>query len=731
MMKSSICTLLMCLTISVMAQEDFVQHNLIDEYLTGFEVGDFDNDGDLDVFGVWLRYQAPNRIFLYRNVGGEGADLFQKEIIDLENEGGHHIALADMDNDGDLDAVLSGEDTNNIVLFSNNGDGTFTEIPLGVTGGTQVEVADYEGDGDLDIITLDTENKRVYVHIDNGGNQFSTLTSKTVADDPEDISLGDMDGDGDTDIALVFGLSFGKQVVVLENKGFTILTEKVVFEDDLRSADEIYIADMNNDNRQDMVVLDQERILIFTNLGNLSFDFQSYEDPNNTSDFLTGLGLGDFNGDGKIDMCVSDFSQSEIVWFKNNYANGIYDFQVAGEVGRYTGARNFRSADFDLDGDLDVVSTAADFAWHENQVTQIEPPFTVFDAISESPDHTTLETAIIAAELSVDLDNEGAIFTIFAPTDAAFNQLPAGVLDALLDDPMGELKDILLYHVLDTNVPSSDLMNGQTVMTLNGKDITITIDNNEVFINEAQVTVADIMTDNGVVHVIDAVLMIPRTTIFDIIQDSPNHTVLETAILAAGLDDELEGEELLTVFAPTDAAFAQLPAGALNALLDDPMGALAQTLLYHVVDGNVLSTDLMDGQSVVTLNGESLTIAINNNTISINDSEVTVANIETDNGVVHVVSTVIQPPNSTKDIATIQLNTYPNPVTDLLTIEMPNEILGQAVTALLIDNLGITIKSFTLTENVNTILVSDIPAGIYHLSIEAKNTRAYQLISIH
>jgi hypothetical protein len=119
-----------------------------------------------------------------------------------------------------------------------------------------------------------------------------------------------------------------------------------------------------------------------------------------------------------------------------------------------------------------------------------------------------LETAVIAAGLADDLSGAGP-FTVFAPTDAAFAALPAGTIDALLADPTGDLANILLYHVLGASVKSTDLSDGQTATTLLGKDITVTINANGVFINNAKVTVADIMADNGVVHVIDAVLLPP------------------------------------------------------------------------------------------------------------------------------------------------------------------------------------------------------------------------------
>jgi hypothetical protein len=133
----------------------------------------------------------------------------------------------------------------------------------------------------------------------------------------------------------------------------------------------------------------------------------------------------------------------------------------------------------------------------------------VVDIIVDSPDHGTLESAVVDAGLVDALSAEGP-FTVFAPTDAAFAALPAGFLDGLSTE---ELTDILLYHVISgAKVMSETLTDGQTATTMLNEDITVTINNDGIFINEAQVTIADIEAQNGVVHVIDAVLTPEETT---------------------------------------------------------------------------------------------------------------------------------------------------------------------------------------------------------------------------
>ena len=193
---------------------------------------------------------------------------------------------------------------------------------------------------------------------------------------------------------------------------------------------------------------------------------------------------------------------------------------------------------------------------------------TITDIVVASPDHTILETAVIAAQLNDDLAAPGTL-TLFAPTDAAFAALPPGTLNQLLMDPTGDLAQILLYHVLGETVTSNQLSDGQMATTLQGKDITVTIDGSDVFINDAQVTMADIPASNGVVHVIDAVL-IPPVNVVDVIVESPDHTILETAVIAAELADDLSGDGPFTVFAPTDACLQCITSRSFRCLIDGP-----------------------------------------------------------------------------------------------------------------------------------------------------------------
>jgi uncharacterized surface protein with fasciclin (FAS1) repeats len=159
------------------------------------------------------------------------------------------------------------------------------------------------------------------------------------------------------------------------------------------------------------------------------------------------------------------------------------------------------------------------------------------------------------------------------------------------------------------------------------------------------------------------------TTIWDIIVNSPNHTTLETAVLEAGLVGALSALEPLTVFAPTDAAFAALPSGTLESLLMNPAGDLTTILLYHATSSPILSSELSNGQSISTLIGEDLTVQIDT-AIFINNAKIIVQDIIADNGIVHVIDAVLIPSSilSVSEVAD-SFHLFPNPADETLFIQ--------------------------------------------------------------
>ncbi len=277
-----------------------------------------------------------------------------------------------------------------------------------------------------------------------------------------------------------------------------------------------------------------------------------------------------------------------------------------------------------------------------------EAPKSIVDIAVADGRFTTLVAALQAAGLVETLAGEGP-FTVFAPTDDAFAKLPAGTVEALLSDPE-QLSAILLYHVVAGKVMASDAKMLNEAETVNGAKIMITSQGEMLKVNDSQVVLGDIEASNGVIHVIDAVLLPPQKNILDIATENGSFTTLLAAIKAAGLEETLMGEGPFTVFAPTDDAFAKLPAGTVEALLADPE-ALANILLYHVAPGKLMAADVLAQEYLAMANGESSRIKSDMDKAMIDGAEIVTTDIEAGNGVIHVIDSVILPGKSVADLA--------------------------------------------------------------------------------
>ena len=265
--------------------------------------------------------------------------------------------------------------------------------------------------------------------------------------------------------------------------------------------------------------------------------------------------------------------------------------------------------------------------------------------------HDSLVAAVIQAELLTTLQGEGP-FTVFAPTDQAFTD--AGIDLAALDTPEGKqtLSDILLYHVIASEVLSSAVTDCLSADSVNTNPLSFTVDDSGVMVNNATVVTPDVQTSNGVIHVIDKVLL-PTTTPNDIprtAQCTGSHATLVGAVIQAELLTTLQGEGPFTVFAPTDQAFidAGINLAALNT--EEGKAQLTDILLHHVyISEAVLSSQITDGATLSMANGDNITISVTDGSVMIGDATVTLADVATSNGVIHVVDKVIMPPSDVVD----------------------------------------------------------------------------------
>ena len=271
----------------------------------------------------------------------------------------------------------------------------------------------------------------------------------------------------------------------------------------------------------------------------------------------------------------------------------------------------------------------------------------IVDIALETDAFSTLVAALTKADLVSALQGDGP-FTVFAPTNDAFAALLNDLGVSSLDDLTAEqLTPILLYHVVSGDVRSDALSNGY-VSTLsdgpNGTKVSLSVDitNGVMLNNSINVTTADVEATNGVIHIIDKVLLPPSVVSTAI--NNPAFSTLVAAVVKANLVDALSATGPFTVFAPTNDAFAALLSDLGASSLDDVTAEqLTPILLYHVVSGNNVSTDLSSGM-VSTLNDDSsLSIDVSNGVTINGNTQVIIADVQSTNGVVHAIDRVLMP----------------------------------------------------------------------------------------
>ena len=251
----------------------------------------------------------------------------------------------------------------------------------------------------------------------------------------------------------------------------------------------------------------------------------------------------------------------------------------------------------------------------------------------------TLVKAVEAAGLADTLSGTGP-FTVFAPTDDAFAQLPDGALESLLKNPEA-LKSVLLFHVVPGKVMAADVVKLKAAKTALGQSVVIDTSKG-VRVESANVVKTDITASNGIIHVIDAVIL-PKNDIIEAARSAGSFKTLLAAIDAADLTDTFRGAGPFTVFAPTDEAFAKLPKETLDGLLKDK-AKLASILTYHVVSGKVMAADVVKLKEAKTVQGQSVKIDASSG-VEVNNAKVLKTDVPATNGVIHVIDSVLLPPD--------------------------------------------------------------------------------------
>ena len=357
----------------------------------------------------------------------------------------------------------------------------------------------------------------------------------------------------------------------------------------------------------------------------------------------------------------------------------------------------------------------------------------IIEIVNDSDDFDILEAAVVKGNLAERLGGRGP-FTVFAPTDAAFEA--AGISVTTISNMMAaDVESLLRFHVVSGKFDSDDLTSGN-LLTLGGESVVVNVDGSNVTVDGVNVTQTDIEASNGVIHIVESVLTPPPPGLTEAATEE-GLTVLLSALAAAQLDGALASGDGLTIFAPTNDAFtAFLDAIGQSSLDDIPASVLAEVLNYHVVDasgGALASTDLAPTQTVTTLSGEDVVITVDNGTVALNpdtdNAVVGTADVQTLSGFVHVIDKVLVPPSITPILGTIVAPAYfnkdfttliaavnaadeANPEADILETLLSNGPSDAGLTLFAPTNQAFADAGITNLDNVSDILVDVLT---YHL----------------
>lgn len=274
----------------------------------------------------------------------------------------------------------------------------------------------------------------------------------------------------------------------------------------------------------------------------------------------------------------------------------------------------------------------------------MKPTSDIVSTAKEAGSFGTLVAALEKAELVDALRAKGP-FTVFAPTDAAFDALPAGTVEKLLlPENRARLVAILKYHVVPARLDGGEVSKRTGAVSLLGQRLDVLRASGELRVDTARVVKADIQCENGVIHVIDRVLLPSSTTLVETAAEAGTFATLVRAVGAAHLADALAGEGPFTVLAPTDKAFAKLPEGTLESLLRaENRDKLAAILKRHVVPARVYAADAVRAGAAKTLGGDTVRFGIRDGRLVVDGARVVGTDIDARNGVIHVIDRVLLP----------------------------------------------------------------------------------------
>ena len=335
--------------------------------------GDMDNDGDLDIVSASYR---DDKIAWYENDGKNNPN-FLKHTITVIEEGAISVEIGDIDNDGDLDIVSASYDDNNISWYENDGNinPTFSShvVSTNVNGAVSVDLGDIDSDGDLDIVSASYLNNSIQWHENDGKSfpNFKTIEITNNFNEVRSVNIGDYNNDGSLDIASASVKE--DEIAILFNGGDADLRfTKNIVSTQADGAYYIYSSDINMDGNKDLVSASiyDDKIAWYENDGEISPSFKTHVVSLN-ADAARSVHSADLDNDGDVDIISASYYDDKIAWYEND-GEISPSFKTHVVSLNADAARSVHSADLDNDGDVDIISASYNddkIAWYQNNLT--------------------------------------------------------------------------------------------------------------------------------------------------------------------------------------------------------------------------------------------------------------------------------------------------------------------------------------------------------------------------
>ncbi|MEZ4907014.1 MAG: T9SS type A sorting domain-containing protein [Saprospiraceae bacterium] len=369
-------TILTALFFSVgISSQDFISHSLNSDYFIGDQIAaDFDNDGDLDLYGIEFFYAQPNALVKMTNHCDEEPLKFTYNLK-TGIEANRMMSSGDYNGDGYIDVMISiGFTESSIWYYKNDGTGSFEAIDLGIKGVQYAENFDYDADGDIDLIVKD-KGANFNILVNDGNGNFTNSKSFSLSGVESEFKIADFDDDGLLDIVLGEDKFIDSEIFLYHNKG-NFQFEEILLDIGVDyDMNQLQICDINKDGKMDIMYVENKYFNLLINKGNNEFAKNQLYERSSSFGYYSAFALSDIDYDGDIDIFLCDYEKDGLIFYKNSGDSNYQGFERT-KIS-IASSENITIGDFTCDGKNDIF-----IKWESNRILENNFPVSSYVDLS-------------------------------------------------------------------------------------------------------------------------------------------------------------------------------------------------------------------------------------------------------------------------------------------------------------------------------------------------------------